>query len=231
MRSLLLSLVLMASFSATAQYLTPGGPGGGGGGRPAPYPGGPGGGGHGGDGWHGGPGPGYPPPHGGPGYPPPYYPPPAPPYYPPATPPYYPPPAPPYYPPAPPPYYPPQPPPSYPPYNPPPNYGPQCSGDVCVGQRLIAVDSAKDVTIIGVDYNGRFTVRDMYYQVYSNVDRSNLAVTSGSSQGLYVGQEVTAYDSGKRVMIIGIQWNGYFVVRDYNGNVYVNISRSDLSNY
>jgi hypothetical protein len=66
---------------------------------------------------------------------------------------------------------------------------------------------------------------------YTNVDRYNIAVKSGSSQGLYVGQQVTALDSGKRVTIIAIQLNGRFVVRDMYGMTYSNVDRYNLTNY
>jgi hypothetical protein len=87
------------------------------------------------------------------------------------------------------------------------------------------------VTIQSVDYNGRFIVRDQYGYTYTNIDRYNLAVMYGSSQGLYVGQQVTALDSGKRVTIVAIQLNGNFVVRDVYGYTYTNVSRYNLSNY
>lgn len=93
------------------------------------------------------------------------------------------------------------------------------------------MDSGKTVTIQAVDYNGRYIVRDMYGYTYPNIDRTNLAVMYGSSQGLYVGQQVTALDSGKRVTIVAIQLNGRFVVRDLYGYTYTNIDRYNLTNY
>jgi hypothetical protein len=105
------------------------------------------------------------------------------------------------------------------------------SGDIYTGQSVIAVDSGKDVTVIGIQWNSRFVVRDQYGMTYTNIDRYNIAVKSGGSQGLYVGQQVTALDSGKRVTIIAIQLNGRFVVRDMYGMTYSNIDRYNLTNY
>jgi hypothetical protein len=105
------------------------------------------------------------------------------------------------------------------------------SGDIYTGQSVIAVDSGKDVTVIGIQWNSRFVVRDQYGMTYTNIDRYNIAVKSGASQGLYVGQQVTAIDSGKRVTIIAIQLNGRFVVRDMYGMTYSNIDRYNLTNY
>ncbi len=105
------------------------------------------------------------------------------------------------------------------------------SGGIYTSQSVIAVDSGKDVTVIAIQWNSRFVVRDMYNNVYTSIDRSNLAVKSGQVGGLYVGQTVTALDSGKRVTIIAVQWNNRLVVRDMYNNVYTNIDRYNLSNY
>jgi hypothetical protein len=103
-----------------------------------------------------------------------------------------------------------------------------CSQNLCFGQQVIAVDSAKTVTIVGIQQDGSFAVRDEYGNVYTNVTAADLAPESGCSQGLCVGQRVVALDSGKYVRIEAIQINGLFVVRDDYGNVYPNIDRNDL---
>ena len=125
--------------------------------------------------------------------------------------------------------------PPIPPHNPydppaPPYYPPQqsCSGNICNGQQVIAVDSLKYVTVIAIQ-GDTFAIRDMSGNVYQNIDRSDLAITNGMINGISTGQQMIAVDSVKYVDIVGIEVDGTFVVRDANGNMYANIVRSDLA--
>jgi hypothetical protein len=104
-----------------------------------------------------------------------------------------------------------------------------CYGNLCVGQQVIAVDSAKSVTVVALQFNGSLVVRDMYGNTYANINASDLAVEYGCYGSLCIGQTVIAVDSVKSVVIVALESSGLLVVRDDFGDTYANISSSDLA--
>ena len=104
-----------------------------------------------------------------------------------------------------------------------------CYGNLCVGQTVIAVDSAKSVTVVAIQFNGSLVVRDMFGNTYANINAGDLAVEYGCYGSLCTGQAVIAVDSVKSVVIVALQSSGLLVVRDEFNNIYANISSSDLA--
>src|SRR5579885_1885104 len=82
------------------------------------------------------------------------------------------------------------------------------------GERVIAVDSTKEVTIIATQNDGSYVIRDQFGNVYTNIGYSDLARECGCSEGFCVGQSAIAVDSDKDVTIVGLQPGGNFVIRD-----------------
>jgi hypothetical protein len=95
-----------------------------------------------------------------------------------------------------------------------------CSGDVCVNEKLYIVNTSREATIVGLQFNGNFIVRTTdnwgTSVINSNVDRRNLAVARGCISGqwvtLCVGQPVIDANN-RRATILAIQYNGKVIIR------------------
>jgi hypothetical protein len=109
---------------------------------------------------------------------------------------------------------------------------PQCFQDICVGQNVINVsNNNRTASVIGIATNDTFVLNyDDGSGIGSGWSRADLAVESGCSNDLCVGQKVVNISNENRTgNIAGIEYDGLIVMSyDDGSGLGSGWSRSDL---
>lgn len=97
-----------------------------------------------------------------------------------------------------------------------------CSMGLCVGQKVYAVgfDHSELRTVVGLQSNGAFVLKESDGSIQSGWRKKDIAVTSGCSAGFCVGQKIYAlgYDYTEVRTIVALKIDGTFVLRDREGS-------------
>ncbi|HUP58300.1 MAG TPA: hypothetical protein VM598_12660, partial [Bdellovibrionota bacterium] len=96
-----------------------------------------------------------------------------------------------------------------------------CSGDLCVGEPIWNTVRDSFAQVAGIQYDGRFviyfTTGPLAGQTGKNWTRYDLAVLRGCSIDLCVGQRAYNIPRQAQVSIVGIQYDGRYVLRFESG--------------
>jgi len=95
-----------------------------------------------------------------------------------------------------------------------------CEADLCVGERVINTLSNKELTIVGLEFDGEYVGEDSYNFMTPNMNRMNIAKTTGcmgyGRDAICVGAQVIDRLNNYST-VIGLMMNGNLVIKSrYN---------------